>query len=75
MELTRIFIRFSNMIDHRPSHPKEVENYTTAFLASFGVLVFVFLFAIWAIWGLLMAGLIGWIADRLMTVDFGRSKR
>ena len=63
------------MQHERPSHPQEVENYTTAFLASFGVIIFMALFAIWAIWGLLIAGLLSWIADRLMTVDFRRSNR
>lgn len=47
-------------------------DYTLAFLWSFGVLVFVALFTIWAIWGLIVAGLVGWFADRLITVDFGR---
>lgn len=51
---------------------REVENYTTAFLFSAWVLVFMALCAIWAIWGLIMAGLISWGADRLMTVDFAR---
>ena len=55
------------------NHPKEVEDYTTAFLASFGVLVFMALFAIWAIWGLIMAAIVSWIADRLMTIDFRKS--
>ena len=50
-----------------------VEDYTNAFLVSAFVLTFMVLFAIWAIWGLLMAGLIGWTADRLITVDFRRS--
>ena len=52
-----------------------VENYTDAFLFSAGVLVFMVLFAIWAIWGLFIAGLISWGADRLITVDFGRRHR
>ena len=47
-----------------------VENYTDAFLVSAGVLVFMMLFAIWAFWGLVIAGLISWGADRLITVDF-----
>lgn len=75
MEPKPFVTRIIAMNNERPTHPQEVENYTTAFLASFGVLVFMFLFAIWAIWGLLMAGLISWIADRLMTVDFRRSSR
>ncbi|MEM9971695.1 MAG: hypothetical protein AAF762_11450 [Pseudomonadota bacterium] len=63
------------MSEERKTHPTEVADYTNAFLASFGVLVFIALFAIWAIWGLLIAGLLSWIADRLMTVDFRRSTR
>lgn len=52
-----------------------VENYTNAFLVSAFVLVFMALLTIWAIWGLIMAGLVSWVADRLMTVDFrGRQK-
>lgn len=49
-----------------------VEDYTNAFLVSAFVLTFMVLFAIWAVWGLLMAGLISWTADRLITVDFRR---
>lgn len=47
-----------------------VEDYTNAFLVSAFVLTFIALFTIWAFWGLMMAGLVGWIADRLITVDF-----
>ena len=47
-----------------------VEDYTNAFLVSAFVLTFMGLFAIWAFWGLLMAGLVGWTGDALMTVDF-----
>ena len=65
---------FAAILDAMNSnHPKEVEDYTTAFLASFGVLVFMALFAIWAIWGLIMAGIVSWLADRLMTIDFRKS--
>ena len=60
------------MSDERQTYPDAVQNYTNAFLASFGVIVFMILFAIWAVWGLLVAGLIGALADRLMTVDFRR---
>lgn len=49
-----------------------VEDYTNAFLWSFSVLVFIFLFAIWTVWGLLIVGLVSWIADRLITVDWRR---
>lgn len=49
-----------------------VEDYTNAFLWSFSVLVFMALFAIWAVWGLIMVGIVSWIADRLMTVDLRR---
>lgn len=48
---------------------RQVDDYTNAFLVSAGVLVFMVLFAIWAIWGLIVAGLVSWGADRLMTVD------
>ncbi|MDJ1007899.1 MAG: hypothetical protein QNJ13_08750 [Paracoccaceae bacterium] len=52
-----------------------VENYTNAFLWSFGVLVFMALFGIWVVWGLLGAALTGAIADRLITKDFRRRGR
>ncbi|MEL7106727.1 MAG: hypothetical protein AAGM21_12465 [Pseudomonadota bacterium] len=52
-----------------------VENYTNAFLVSFGVLVFMALFGIWVIWGLLGAALTGAIADRLITKDFRKNRR
>ena len=41
----------------RDNHPGAVANYTNAFLVSFGVVVFMGLFVIWAIWGLIMAAL------------------
>jgi len=50
-----------------------VENYTNAFLVSFGVLVFMVLCTIWVIWGLVVAGLVSWVADRLITVDFRKT--
>lgn len=53
---------------------REVENYTNAFLVAAFVVIFMALFAIWAIWGLIIAGLVSWTADRLITVDF-RSNR
>lgn len=53
---------------------REVEDYTNAFLVSAFVVVFMMLFAIWAIWGLLVAGLVSWGADRLMTVDLRGSR-
>ncbi len=62
------------MRSERPSHPTPVEDYTNAFLASFGVIVFMVLFAIWAIWGLIVAGVISWVADRLMTLGAGRRR-
>ncbi len=50
-------------------------NYTNAFLVSAFVLMFIALFTVWALWGLIVAGLVGLIADRLMSVDFrGDSK-
>ncbi len=63
------------MNQERPHHPQEVEDFTNAFLASFGVIVFMVLFAIWAVAGLVFAALFSWIADRLMTVDFRRPER
>lgn len=55
---------------------READDYTNAFLVSFGVIVFMALFAIWAFWGLIVAALVSWGADRLMTVDFrGRKQR
>ena len=63
------------MSDQRPNYPGTVEDYTSAFLVSFGVLIFMALFAIWALWGLLVAGIVSAIADRLMTVDFRRSAK
>ena len=58
------------MNGQRNEHPTPVPDYTGAFLASFGVLVFMALFAIWAIWGLIIAGIVSWIADRLITIEF-----
>lgn len=52
-----------------------VENYTNAFLVSAFVLVFMALFTIWAVWGLLIAGLISWLADRLIMIDFRGTER
>ncbi len=62
------------MRSERPTHPAPVENYTSAFLASIGVIVFMVLFAIWAVWGLIVAGLVSWIADRLMTSNILRGR-
>ena len=47
-------------------HPGAVPDYTTAFLVSAGVLTFMALCTIWAIWGLIVAGLVSWGADRVM---------
>lgn len=52
-----------------------VENYTNAFLWSFGVLVFMALFGIWVVWGLLGALAIAALADRLITKDFRGRRR
>ncbi|MDD9920670.1 MAG: hypothetical protein OXQ92_00055 [Boseongicola sp.] len=62
------------MRDERPSYPTPVENYTNAFLVSFGMLIFMALFAIWAIWGLIVAGVVSWSADRLMLFGWRRRK-
>jgi len=48
---------------HR-SPPQPVEDFTNAFLVSFGFLVFAALFAIWSLWGLLVALLVSWAMDR-----------
>jgi hypothetical protein len=58
------------MDSNRPQHPGVAPNFTTAFLVSFGLLVFMALFTIWVIFGLIIAGLVSWLADRIMTVDF-----
>ena len=59
------------MPERQPIQP--VENYTVPFLVSFCVLVFIGLFAIWAVWGLLMAAFTGWCADRCIT--FGGNRK
>ena len=46
--------------------PRRVEDYTTPFLVSLGVLFFMALFAIWASFGYLTAILIGWGVDSLL---------
>lgn len=43
-----------------------VEDYTTPFLVSTFVLVFMALLAIWAVWGLIAALVLGWLADIAM---------
>ena len=55
-------------------HPGVVEDYTNAFLVSAGVLMFMGLAVIWAIWGFLVAGLTSWGADRLINVDLRRAR-
>lgn len=47
----------------RPPAP----NYTNAFLVSFGGVLFIALFAIWVIWGLLAALVSGWVADKVIS--------
>lgn len=47
-------------------HRQPVEDYTNAFLVSAFFVVFMVLFTVWAIWGLIIAGLISWVADRLV---------
>ncbi len=54
----------------RSQPPGRVSDFTGAFLVSFGVLLFVLLFAIWAVWGLLAALGVGWAGERLI----GRSR-
>lgn len=48
-------------------HPRTAPNYTTACIVMFGVNLFWILFAIWAIWGLLAAALLGWSVNHAMT--------
>lgn len=43
-----------------------VEDYTTPFLVSAFVVVFIALFIIWAIWGILVALGLGWATDKIM---------
>ena len=52
--------------DRPPPPPGEVEDFTAAFLVSFGVLVFMALFAVWAAWGLPAAILAALAGDRLI---------
>lgn len=52
-----------------------VENYTNAFLVSAFVLVFLVLFTIWALWGMLTAMGVSWVAGRLMRPGAGRMAR
>ena len=54
---------------------READNYTDAFLVSAGVLVFMVLCAIWAFWGFVLAALISWCADRLITIDLNPDKK
>ena len=57
------------MNSERPSYPTEAPNYTGAFLVSFGVIIFMALFTIWVVFGLILTMVVSWLADRLMTVD------
>ncbi|MEM8629931.1 MAG: hypothetical protein AAGF74_01720 [Pseudomonadota bacterium] len=50
----------------------EAPDFTKPFLVSFGVLLFIFLFAIWAIWGLMAALFSGWSMDRLIVLGGNR---
>lgn len=49
-------------------HLEPVEDFTTPFLWSFLVVIFMGLFAIWTIWGIIAAALTGWVVDRCITV-------
>lgn len=51
-----------------------VENYTNAFLISFGWLVFIGLMAIWAHLGFLAAVFIGVLADRVIVLEARRHR-
>jgi len=52
-------------MSHRP-HPKEVEDYTGAFLASFGLLLFMVLWTIAAIAGMIWAVVTGFGLDKVI---------
>ena len=62
----------SNLSERRHSEP--VENYTNAFLVSFGVLVFVLLWIVWALWGLVAMLSGSFSLDRVISF-LGRNKR
>jgi hypothetical protein len=56
-----------NLVSMRDDdRPGVVPDYTNAFLVSAFVVVWLALCVVWAIWGLLAAGGLSWIADRLM---------
>jgi hypothetical protein len=46
--------------------PRAAPNYTQACLVMFGVNLTWVLVAIWALWGLLAAALVGWLVNRLI---------
>lgn len=43
-------------------------NYTQPFLVTAGVIVFLLLCVVWAIWGLLSAVLAGWATDKVIGI-------
>ena len=51
-------------MSERQQHPGAVEDYTVPFLVSFCALVFIVLFAIWAVLGLLWVLFSAWLAAR-----------
>ena len=53
-----------NKVTRMDHHPRPVDDYTSAFLWSFGALLFCVFFAIWAVWGLIGAGVAGYAADK-----------
>ena len=58
----------------RQDPPGAAPDFTSAFLVSFGVVVFMALCAIWAIWGLVVACLVGALGDRVIRVEIGRRR-
>jgi hypothetical protein len=50
-----------------PGHGQPVEDYTVPFLIVAGVLCWIVLVVIWAIWGILGATISAVAADRIMT--------
>ena len=55
-------------------HLEPVEDYTNPFLVSLLVLVFMILFAIWTIWGILVAFFVSWVANRCIDKGSERAR-
>lgn len=56
-------------------HPhRAVEDFTVPFLVSAGVLSFMALFVVWAIFGYLAALFSGWVVNQIIGLKFPRSE-